>query len=250
MFSSCTNKSHDNCQNWSESQKRKYFQDSIAYRYSSGKVNSPKKLWNFTVFMDSLYHEIKAKNKYNPLVYAFEETYIDTSKIDSSKYWIRMIIDPCWRIPFCITLEKKNDRTYITSKITNGQGGYYSGVLLYSCTKIYSDTLYNSISKELHNLNFWNLGIEESSCIDGETWYFEAIESGQYNYISRRCFRLRDKPASRQNLYQFGIKLLRLGNFFDENYIESGPMECDLTFLKSAVDTANFKVKMIQYIKW
>ena len=252
MFS-CREKTKQNKPNWTENQKRKYFNDSIAFRYCNGlrmnhyheRSTNDIVLNNFAFFMDSLYPEIKAINKQLPFIYAFEEPYIDNSKIDSSKNWIRMILDPCWRIPCCITIEKKNDRTYLTSKITNGLGGYYSGLLLSSFTKVYSDTLYDHISKELHKTNFWKIRFENFDCCDGETWYFEAIEKGKYNYVMRRCLRRNEKNATRADLYKIGIKLLTLGNFFDENYVESWPFYSANPFLKLVVDTTAFKVKMI-----
>jgi hypothetical protein len=246
-ITSCKQNLNEKKAKWSESQKRKYFSENIAYRYSSGMVNSRKPLWNFRIFIDSLYPEINSKNKYNSLVYAFEEPYIDTTKIDSSKSWIRVILSPCWRIPTCLTLEKRNCKSYLTSKITNGKGGYYSGNLLATLTKVYSDTLFDNISKELQNINFWNLGVEENNCDDGETWDFEAIEKGKYNYITRFCLRKNETNLTRVKLYKIGLKLLKLGNFFDENYIESWPFENDYTFLKSVVDTSEFNVKMIEY---
>lgn len=243
---SCKPDLKENKAKWTESQKRKYFSENIAYRNGSGMVNSTKSLWNFINFMDSLYPEVNSKNKYNSLVYAFEEQYVDTTKIDRSISWIRVILSPCFRIPSCITLEKKNGRTYLTSKITNGNGGYYSGKLLASLIKVYSDTLFDNVCKELQEVDFWNLGEEKFGCNDGETWDFEAIEKGRYNYVQRVCMRKKETNFTRVKLYLIGLKLLKLGNFFDENYIESSRFDYDYTFLKSVVDTNEFKVKMIE----
>lgn len=242
FFFSCHHETNKQIKLWTENQKRKYFIDSIAYRYGSGRV----KLNNFDVFIDSLYPEIKAKNKHNPFVYAFEEPYIDTTKIDSSKNWIRIILDPCWRIPTCITLEKKYGMSYLTSKITNGSGGYFTGILICTLSETSSDSLYDNISKELHKIRFWNLHDEKFDCDDGETWYFESMENGKYNCVMRRCLRKNEKNSTRANLYQIGRHFLKLGKIFSENYVELMPYEIDYKFMKSIVDTNLFRRKKIE----
>jgi hypothetical protein len=245
LFFSCHRVSDKPVNNWTENQKRQYFQDSIAFRYGWGTVNSKGNLNDFSVFMDSMYPESRAKNKYNPFVYAFEEPYIDTTNIDPSKYWIRIIIDPCWRIPVCITLEKRNKLSYLSTKITNGQGGYYTGLLLLTITKVFPDTLYDNISLKLNSLNYWNQQEEPDPCLDGETWYFEGVEKGHYNYFMRRCLGSNEKDGSRRQLYAIGCYLLGLGKIFNEHYIEAMPWEEDFRSLKSLVDTNAFKIKMI-----
>lgn len=245
FFFSCQRTSNKPVDNWTESQKREYFQDSIAFRYGWGTINSKRNLNDFEVFMDSLYPETKAKNKYNPFVYAFEESYIDTVKIDSLKNWIRIIIDPCWKIPVCIVLEKRNGLTYLTTKITNGQGGYYTGTLLLEMTKVFSDTIYDNISSRLNRLNFYKLSDEPDNCSDGETWFFEGIEKGNYNYFIRRCLRSKEEDITRSELYSIGCFLFELGNVFKANYIEAMPWERDIGIIKSLVDTNDFKKKMI-----
>jgi len=170
---------------YSETQKRKYFQDSIAYRLYSGEFRQGDSLNNFTTFSKIMYPDIKAKNKTNPYLFAFEEPYIDTTKIDTTKSWLRIAVDPTFRTAFCIVIELKNNRTYLTLKKTDGEGGYYSGLLNFSVTKVYSDSLYYSISKLLHEANFWTLERKpnDTGCdaTDADSWTFEAIEKGQYN---------------------------------------------------------------------
>ena len=112
---------------------------------------------------------------------------MDTTKIDSTRHWFRIIVRPCFRRPYCLTVEKKYNKSILTSKITNGDGGYHTGVLIATMTFPFSDTLYNNIAGQLNSLDFWKLG-EDTACRsgrDGENWTFEAIENGQYNYISR-----------------------------------------------------------------
>jgi hypothetical protein len=171
---------------WTEEQKRKYFQDSIAFRMYNGR-HSGDSLNEFDNFSDRYYSNVKSKNRHDAFLYAFEEPWIDTTNIDSSKSWFRIIVLPCFRKPYCLTIEKKFNKTYLTSKMLNGDGGYYSGLLTFSFTKNFDSTLYNQVSGQLNSLKFWTLG-DDTTCIggfDGEGWTFEAIENGKYNFIRR-----------------------------------------------------------------
>lgn len=175
----------DQNQEWSESKKIKYFQDSIAYRLFNGDFGQGQGLNRFKTFSSIMYPNLKAKNKANAFLFAFEEPYIDTTQIDKTKSWLRIVADPTFRTPFCITIELKNNRTYLTLKTTDGQGGYYSGLLNFSVTKTYSDSLYNNFSKLLHEASFWNLerkpGDTGCNSTDASGWTFEAIENEHYN---------------------------------------------------------------------
>lgn len=141
----------------------------------------------FEYFFKTHYPDIKTKIPFDAFPYAFEEEYIDTTKIDSSRQWFRLIVNPCFRSPYCFVVEKKDGKTFLTTKITNGRGGYFTGVLISTMRFPFGDTLYNNISKQLHFQNFWGLGID-TTChggLDGETWMFEAIENGKYNIFDR-----------------------------------------------------------------
>ena len=171
-----------------EDQKRKYFANTDSLRADDGWRNGRQdSTHTFAYFMRTNYPDIKAKNIADPFIYAFEENYIDTTSIDSTVNWLRISVAPCFRRPYCLVVEKKFDKTYLTAKMTDGDGGYYWGHLDITTTKIFSDTLYNNISKQLHQLNFWTLH-EDTVChggYDGEHWTIEAIENGQYNIIDR-----------------------------------------------------------------
>lgn len=171
--------------NWSENQKRQYFEDSIANRMYNGDWGAGEGLNNFTLFSKFLLSDIKAINIDNPYIFAFEEPYIDTSKKLPYKDWIRITVDPCFRIPYCLILEKRGKSSYLTCKMTDGYGGYYSGRLSFVLTQKLSDTLYNNIIKQLNSIDFWKLGLETSNGADGETWTIEAIHNGKYNLVER-----------------------------------------------------------------
>ncbi len=181
---------HKNKLSWTEKQKRKYFTDSIATKIYNGRYgmkNNKDSLNDFDVFSRIMFSDIKAKNIQDPFIYAFEEPYIDTTQIDSNVCWFRITINPCFRVPYCLIVEKKLNKTYLTAKMTNGHGGYHCGTLDITTTRIFSDTFYTNISNKLHQLDFWKLK-NDSICkggFDGENWTFEAIENGKYNLIDR-----------------------------------------------------------------
>lgn len=165
----------------------------------------------FNYFFKKHYPDIKTKIPFNAFPYAFEEEYIDTTKIDTSRWWFRIIVDPCFRQPYCFVAEKKGDKTILTTKITNGKGGYHAGVLVSTTKFHFRDTLYENISKQLNSENFWKLGTD-TTCfrhLDGETWLFEAIENGKYNVFSRRTPQYCGNSTTK-SLSHIGINLAEL----------------------------------------
>lgn len=170
---------------WSENQKRQYFEDSIANRLYNGEWGEGDSLNNFTTFSKYLLSNIKAINIDDPYIYAFEEQYIDTTKKLPYRDWFRITVDPCFRIPYCLIIEKRGKSSYLTCKMTDGYGGYYSGKLSFELTQKLSDTLYDNIAKQLVAIDFWKLGPEPIDGGDGETWTIEAIHDGKYNLIER-----------------------------------------------------------------
>lgn len=165
----------------------------------------------FAYFFKTYYPEIKTKIPFDAFPYAFEEEYIDTTKIDSSRNWFRLIVKPCFRLPYCFVVTKKGDKTFLTTKITNGDGGYHTGTLISTTKFSFSDTLYDNISKQLNSQNFWKLGID-TTChggTDGETWMFEAMENGKYN-IFARWYPQDCGDSTTQSLSKIGLTLSKL----------------------------------------
>lgn len=192
IFSSCKQTENktvvaDTSKKWTENAIKKYFRDSIAHRMYNGQMGQGDSLNNFDKFSKYILADIKAKNIDDPFILGFDENYIDTTKIDSSKKWFRISVNPCFRIPYCLIIEKFDNTSNLTLKMTDGHGGYYSGFVNFVSTQQDTDSLYSVISSKLHQLNFWKLK-QDTTCglgLDGETWTFEAIENGQYNIVSR-----------------------------------------------------------------
>ena len=204
---------------WTEEQKRKYFSDSIAFDLESPETRN--KDHSFHSFMREHYRNLKAKNIDNPLIYALEEEYIGTAKIDSNKKWFRITITPCFKTPHCFILEKKMGNTYITLKTTNANSGHlYTGTLDYSFTQVKPSSLYDKLSQKLDSLNFFNLKDDGSFTpgFDGESWTFEWIEKGKYNIIIRWSPNFCGNSTTKE-LGNIGTKLRNYTKFLDVFYL-------------------------------
>lgn len=194
---------------WTEAQKRKYFEDSLSV--------GPPKVWRFRDSSNDFAHFFKTqypniKTPYaNSFTYAMEEPIIDTSHIDPARKWFRLTVSPCFAFPYCFVLEKKDDKTLLTVKASNGDGGYFPGTLMMTLHLHLEDTLYDTISRQLHSVDFWHLG-KDSACgrgTDGQTWIMEVMENGQYHLVSRWCPEDCGNAATRQ-LGQIGSRLRTL----------------------------------------
>lgn len=213
IFMSCSTPAPkvDKAPGWTEAQKRKYFADNFSGRYGFGGPWEKDSANIFANFFKAHYSYIKTRYSADALPYAFEEEYVDTTTIDSSRHWFRIMVRPCFRRPYCFILEKKYNESFLTTKITDGDGGYNTGILVLTTKFPFGDTLYNNISQQLQVLNFWKLG-EDTTChvgLDGETWTFEAIENGKYNLIRRWGPHYCGDPVTKQ-LSNMGIQLAKL----------------------------------------
>lgn len=172
---------------WSKQEILRYFQDSIAYRMYNGALGEGIGLNDFAVFSDSLLGYIKSKNYKDPLIFALEEEYIDSSNINLNFNWFRIVVNPAFIKPYAITLEKKNNKTYLTTKHTDGTGGYFSGYLKKSLTVVSSDSLFNQIAYQLDSINIWEIDIDTTCLggVDGDRWTIEYIKEVKYCFLSR-----------------------------------------------------------------
>jgi hypothetical protein len=206
-------------QQWTEEQKRKYYTDSFSYSGNNSRMRQDTSI-SFEKFMAQQYPELKSANKYDPFIYGLEEPYIDTTQVDMAKHWFRITVAPCFRHPYCFILEKKDGQSVLTTKISNGDGGYYPGVLISTMRFYFGDTLYNIIYSQLSTLDFWNLG-NDTTCyggFDGETWTFEAMDKGRYKIIGRWAPQNCGNEKTKQ-LSEIGIMLGKLSKL--DNVLEA-----------------------------
>lgn len=149
---------------WTEEQKRKYFADNFSELYGFGQdIVGNDSTKTFLHFFTTQYPDIKTQYPGFAFPYAFEEEYVDTAKIDSSRLWFRLIVKPSFRRPFCFVVEKKDGKVMMTIKITNGSGGSNTGLLIATIKSTFEDTLYHNLTTSLNYSNFWNLG-NDATC--------------------------------------------------------------------------------------
>lgn len=174
---------------WTEAQKRNYFVDSFAYRTGSGRYfeASDDSSKSFGSFLRRQYPDLHTAYYTDPLPYALEEEYIDTTRIDPSREWVRFIVYSFFELPYSIILERKAGRTYLTAKLADGRGLYHTGQLILASKQVVPDSLTESVFKMVDSLDFWHLR-EDTSChggTDGSEWSVEAILHGKYNKVDR-----------------------------------------------------------------
>ncbi|RYE54095.1 MAG: hypothetical protein EOP48_12995 [Sphingobacteriales bacterium] len=166
---------------YTEADAKKFFEDSIA-----GPDEKEFTSEKFPRFLKMYYPELKTKTL-NALLYAMEETFIDTTEIDTAKHWFRVTVGPCFRKPYSMIVEKSGSKSSLTIKITNGYGCQYPGMLASTTKFKFVGGLYDTIETRLKSLNFWALG-NDTTChggLDGEEWLIEAVDKGKYNAIYR-----------------------------------------------------------------
>lgn len=176
--------------NWTEAQKRNYFVDSFAYVTGSGQgfgFMGKDSARSFASFLHRQYPELHTSYYMDPLPYALEEEYIDTTRIDSSREWLRFIVYSFFDLPYSLVLERKAGRTYLIAKLADGRGLYHTGQLILSSKQVVADSVTESIFKSIDSLDFWQL-VRDTTCHggnDGSEWYIEAILHGRYNRVGR-----------------------------------------------------------------
>jgi len=175
---------------WTEAQKRNYFVDSFAYTIGSGRrpdIPEGDSAKTFASFFRRQYPNIHTAYYVDPLPYALEEEYIDTTRVDSSREWVRFIVFPFLDLPYSLVLERNAGRTYLTAKLTDGKGRYSTGQLILTSKNELKDSLAESIFKTLDSLGFWHLN-DDTLCqrgTDGNVWDIEAMTKGRYNRVNR-----------------------------------------------------------------
>ena len=205
-----------------DSTARSYFKTHIA----GGNINNfPEEL--FAAFIADFYPELKTAYT-NLFLYAMEEDFIDSCAIDSSRQMFRVTVDPCFRRPYCIVVEKKAGKGSLSIKITDGYGGQYPGLLASTTRFQFVGDMYDQVSRKLDSLRFFELG-KDTTCgmgLDGEWWLLEFVERGRYNAIHRWVPQHCGDSTTRQ-LARLVKEVARQGNL-DEILVAIGAPPSDL----------------------
>lgn len=171
---------------WAEEEKRTYFEDSIANCLYNGRHQGKDGLENADVFLATLFDTSSIAQHDNILLYAMEEPFIDTNRINNNSNWLRITVDPTFRIPYCLIFQQQGNRYRLNAKMTDGRGGYFTGLLDVETVQYYPKEFGDSIFNKFRVLRFTELPINEKrNGFDGETWTVEAIIDGRYHGIER-----------------------------------------------------------------
>lgn len=110
---------------WTEAQKQNYFVDSFAYIEGSGsdyRIIGNDSAKSFGSFLRRQYPDLHTPYYMDPLPHALEEEYIDTTRIDSSRDWVRFIVYSFFDLPYNLVLERKAGRLILRLKWRTGEG--------------------------------------------------------------------------------------------------------------------------------
>jgi hypothetical protein len=143
----------------------KYFSFHEMY-LPSGKMDS---MWNSYLS----YHLFAFNENENIL---FQDK--DTSKEKFRFLWLRT-----FNRPVMIKMEHSKNKTLLTIKVTDGFGGYTSGLVKTTIIKEFNDTVFTKFNKILENTNFWQMKFshkEDMNISDGSDWLYEANFKGKY----------------------------------------------------------------------
>lgn len=92
-----------------------------------------------------------------------------------------------WTAPFCVRLEAGPDgTTSLCGRVTSGLGGYDTGSLSSSETKILTPEKSKEFFRSITASGFWTLPTKGDLIgNDGAQWIFEGVRDGQHHLIDR-----------------------------------------------------------------
>jgi hypothetical protein len=115
-----------------------------------------------------------------------------------------------WSPPLTYRVEKKDSLVTITKRMTDGQGGYKSGKLIFNKTKILSMKEWQDLKNKLDSISFWSMPTHENIFgLDGSEWILEGIENNKYTFVTRWS------PDSHGDQ-----KFVRVCNYFEEIFLK------------------------------
>lgn len=153
---------------------------------------------------------LKSNNWFSKHCKALREEKLYQKKTDNEIF--RFVFLPTFSSPICIRVEKKNNEYILTSKKTNGQGGYETGKLVYKIEKKITETQWNELMKKVNSINKWEVFYDEDRLLgfDGSRWIFE--------YLNPEGYKIRDVWSPSDEFYHLGIFLFNLSGIKENVY--------------------------------
>jgi hypothetical protein len=107
-----------------------------------------------------------------------------TRSCDSYRFlWLRT-----FHHPVAIRLDLKADGTgVLTTKVSNGAGGYDPGVLIVNRSRLLKPEQVLSVLGQIKDSSFWSLPVRDRDRAgeDGSEWIFEGVKKDQYHVVSQ-----------------------------------------------------------------
>ena len=108
---------------------------------------------------------------------------------DSKLHCYRFLWLRTFHQPITVRLDiGPNNAGLLTAKITDGQGGYESGRLIFNDSSDLTQNQVDTFLTALQELDFWNLPTLENAnymVIDGSQWILEGVKNGRYHLLDR-----------------------------------------------------------------
>ncbi len=99
---------------------------------------------------------------------------------------IRLLTLPTFHEPTLVRVERRDSRTVITTKRTDGRGGYGPGRITLNHVSECDATLFAEAQNILKQIDYWNLPALDDACVrDGTRYVIESNIGGKYHTIER-----------------------------------------------------------------
>jgi hypothetical protein len=160
--------------------------------------------------------ELRARNTYRNTLSIFKETQIFSHTNPKIEIY-RVLIVPTFYHPLSIRVERNEGEYFLVAKQLSGQGGYGWGKLKREKRRRLSAEEWRTLIDLSNQLSFWTLDPidkeyepdekgETRICLDGTSWYLEALSGGKYHALERYC------PES-ERFRAVGLYLLKLSKW-------------------------------------
>lgn len=114
---------------------------------------------------------------------SMDEPYLHSQSITGT---IRLLTLPTFHEPTLVRVEQHESNTAITTKQTDGRGGYGPGRVTLDHVSECDAALFYEAQDLLEEIEYWNLPVLDDACVlDGTRYVIESNIDGKYHAIER-----------------------------------------------------------------
>ncbi len=121
---------------------------------------------------------------YSKMLFALHEPILCNYEGESEIYrftWLRTFHNPV-----TIRVQKKGDSVSLTTKVSDGAGGYEPGKIKVDRTIPIDISEWKKIDEQFKTMDFWNLPVEtDFRGNDGAEWILESVTKDKYHFTTR-----------------------------------------------------------------